>query len=69
MDRRGIVEIAGAALACSLAAAITFQVVASTVDWILVIGIGMTAAIAAAANYQARTAHSAAVADSAPRPD
>lgn len=66
MDRRGIAEIGGAALACAAAAAITFQVVAGTIDWLLVVGIGMTAAIAAAANYQARTTHSSMVADEAP---
>ena len=69
MDRRGIAEIGGAALACEAAAAITFRVVAGTIDWLLVVGIGITAAIAAAANYQARTAHSNAVADSAPQSD
>ena len=66
MDTRGLAEIAGASLACAVAAAGTFQVVAGTVDWLMVVGIGMTAAIAAAANYQARTTHSDAVADSAP---
>lgn len=66
MDRRGTVEIGAAAIACAAAAAITFEVVAGRIDWLLVVGIGMTAAIAAAANYQARTSHSAAVADEAP---
>lgn len=66
MDCRGIAEMGGAALACAAAAAGTFQVVAGTIDWLLVTGIGMTATIAAAANYRARTSHSDAVADTAP---
>ena len=66
MDRRGNVESGGAALACAVAAAVTFQVVAGAVDWVLVIGIGMCAGIAGAANYRARTGHSESVADEAP---
>lgn len=66
MEQRGIVEAGGAALACALAAAGTFQVVAGVVDWVLVVGIGMCAGIAGAANYRARTGHSANVADEAP---
>ncbi|SFS11672.1 hypothetical protein SAMN05216559_3920 [Halomicrobium zhouii] len=66
MDQRGAAESGGAALACAVAAAATFQVVASTVDWALVLGIGMCAGIAGAANYQARTKHSDHVADEAP---
>lgn len=63
MDRRGLVESGGAAVACALAAAATFQVVAGTIDWVLVLGIAMCAAIAASANYRARVGHSEQVAD------
>ena len=66
MEQRGMVESGGAALACALAAAVTFSFVAGTVDWVLVIGIGTCAAIAGAANYRARTGHSQRVADEAP---
>lgn len=66
MERRGILEAGGAALACSLAAVGTFRVVAGAVDWVLVVGIGTCAAIAGAANYRARTGHSDRVADEAP---
>lgn len=66
MEKRGMLESGGAALACAIAAAVTFRVVAGGVDWILVLGIGMCAGIAGAANYQARTGHSAKVADEAP---
>lgn len=66
MERRGMVESGGAALACAVAAAATFQVILGGVDWILVVGIGMCAGIAGAANYQARTNHSDLVADEAP---
>ena len=67
MERRGMGEVGGAALACALAATGTFQVVAGTIDWVLVAGIGLCAGIAGAANYQARTSHSEQVADEAPR--
>jgi|AntDeeMinimDraft_4_1070355.scaffolds.fasta_scaffold00155_14 hypothetical protein len=66
MDRRGIAESGGAALACALAAAATFQALDVTIDWALVLGFGMCAGIAGAANYQARTKHSEKVADEAP---
>ena len=66
MDRRGLVESGGTALACALAAAGTFQFVAGTIDWVLVLGIAMCAAIAASANYRARVDHSEQVADEAP---
>lgn len=66
MEQRGMVEAGGAALACAVAAAVTFQVVGGTVDWVFVLGIGMCAGIAGAANYQGRTKHSEKVADEAP---
>ena len=66
MERRGTIEAGGAAVACAVAAAATFQVVTGGIDWALVVGIGMCAAIAGAANYQARTTHSEQVADEAP---
>lgn len=66
MEQRGMVESGGAAVACAVAAAVTFQVVAGGIDWALVLGIGMCAGIAGAANYQARSGHSAKVADEAP---
>lgn len=66
MDRRGAAESGGAALACAVAAAATFQAVAGAIDWALVLGIGTCAGIAGAANYQARTKHSERVADEAP---
>lgn len=66
MDRRGTVESGGAAVACAVAAAATFQVVAGAIDWALVLGIGVCAGIAGAANYRARVGHSENVADEAP---
>jgi len=39
MDRRGIAESGGAALACALAAAATFQALDVTIDWALVLGV------------------------------
>lgn len=69
MDQRHVLEGGGAAVACTVAAAATFQYVAGTVDWVFVLGIGLCAAIAASANYRARTAHSEQVADEAPTVD
>lgn len=66
MEKRGMAESGGAALACALAAAVTFQFVAGMIDWTLVVGIGTSAGIAGAANYQARITHSQKVADEAP---
>jgi predicted ABC-type sugar transport system permease subunit len=66
MDGYWLAEVGGAALACVLAAAVTFQVVGGSVNVPVVAGIGTTAAIAAAANRQARHRHAAAVADEAP---
>ncbi|WP_226011559.1 hypothetical protein [Halomicrobium salinisoli] len=66
MDRREAIEAGGAALACMVAGAGTFYAVAGAVDWVLVLGIGMCAAIAAAANYRARVGHAEQVADEAP---
>ncbi|WP_225332764.1 hypothetical protein [Halomicrobium urmianum] len=66
MDRREALEAGGAALACMVAATGTFYAVAGVVDWALVLGIGVSAAIAAAANYRARVGHAEQVADEAP---
>lgn len=66
MDGYWLAEVGGAALACALAAAVTFAVVGGSVNVPLAVGIGMTAAIAAAANRQARRRHAAAVAEEAP---
>lgn len=66
MDGRHALEAGGAAVACLLSAAGTFQYVAGTVDWAFVAGIGLCAALAASANYRARTGHSEQVADEAP---
>lgn len=66
MEQRHVVEAGGTAVACTIAAAATFQVVGGAIDWAFVLGIGLCAAIAASANYQARTSHSEQVADSAP---
>lgn len=69
MEQRQVLEAGGTALACTIAAAATFQYVGGAIDWAFVLGIGLCAAIAAAANYQARTSHSEQVADSAPTVD
>lgn len=66
MDVHWLAEVGGAAVACALAAGVTTQVVAGELNLMLVAGIGMTAAIAAAANRQARERHTAAVAEEAP---
>lgn len=57
MDVYWVAEVGGAALACTVAAAVTTQVVANTIDPMLALGIGMVAGIAAAANRQARVSH------------
>lgn len=66
MNAYWLAEVGGTALACALAAAVTMEVVAGAMDLMLVVGIAMTAAIAAAANRQARERHTAAVAEEAP---
>jgi len=69
MEQRHVLEAGGSAVACTVAAAATFQYVAGAIDWAFVLGIGVCAAIAASANYQARTSHSEHVADEAPTVD
>lgn len=66
MERRGIAEAVAGALLSGGVAAGTLLAVAGTVDWVLVAGLAMGAAIAAAANYRARTGHAEAVAGEAP---
>ena len=66
MDRRHAVEAGGAAVACTLAAGLTFEFVAGRIDPAFVLGIGLCAGIAASANYRARTGHSERVAAEAP---
>jgi hypothetical protein len=61
MDRRGIVEVGGATLACGVAAALTLSWFGG-INWPLVLGIGICAGIAAAANYTAREKHASQVA-------
>jgi|GEM_PF-2006135 len=69
MEQRHALEAGGAAVACFVAAAGTFQFVAGAIDWVFVFGIGLCAGIAASANYRARTSHSEQVADEAPTVD
>jgi hypothetical protein len=69
MEQRHALEAGGTAVACSVAAAGTFQFVAGAIDWVFVLGIGLCAGIAASANYRARTSHSEQVADEAPTVD
>ena len=59
-------EAGAAALISGAVAAGTVWMVAGTIDWMLVVGLAAGAAIAAAANYRARTGHADAVADEAP---
>ena len=66
METRGIVEAVAAGLTSGVAAAGTLQVVAGTIDLPLVVGLAAGAAIAAAANYRARTGHAETVAEEAP---
>ena len=66
MDRRGIAEAGGAALVSGVVAIGALLLVVGYIDWVLVIGLAVGVAIAAAANYRARTGHADAVAAEAP---
>jgi|GEM_PF-975772 hypothetical protein len=66
MERRGIAEAGGAALGSGVLAIGTLWQVVGYVDWVLVVGLAAGVAIAAAANYRARTGHADAVKTQAP---
>ncbi|MDS0281824.1 hypothetical protein [Haloarcula onubensis] len=66
MERRGIAEAGGAALASALLAIGALWLAVGYIDWVLVVGLAAGVAIAAAANYRARTGHADAVATEAP---
>lgn len=66
MDRRGLAEVGGAALGSGVLAAAGLLVIVGRLDWVLIVGLAAGVAIAAAANYRARTKHAAKVADQAP---
>jgi len=66
MDRRHVAEAGGTAVACTVAAALTFEFVGGRIDPAFVLGIGLCAGIAESANYRARTGHSERVAAEAP---
>ncbi|WP_336336148.1 hypothetical protein [Haloarcula brevis] len=66
MDRRGIAEVGGLSLAGGVLGTVAQQAVVGSVDWVLVAGLVACVAIAAAANYRARTGHAAQVATEAP---
>jgi hypothetical protein len=66
MEQRGVLEAGGAALVSAGLAIGVLVVVVGAIDWVLVAGLAIGAAIAAAANYRARTGHADAVAEEAP---
>ncbi len=66
MERRGIAEAGGAALVSALLAIAALWLAVGYVDWVLVASTAIGVAIAAAANYRARTGHADAVATEAP---
>ncbi|PSP62970.1 hypothetical protein BRC76_03840 [Halobacteriales archaeon QH_8_67_36] len=66
MDRRGIAEAGGGALVSGLLAIGVLWFAVGYVDWVLVVGLAAGVAIAAAANYRARTGHADAIATEAP---
>lgn len=66
MERRALLEVGGATAISVALAAVAVYVLVGGINWPMVVGAGMMAALATAANYRARTTHSAAVADEAP---
>lgn len=66
MERRGLAEAGGAALASAALAIAALWLAVGYVDWVLVVGLAAGVAIAAAANYRGRTGHADAVATEAP---
>jgi hypothetical protein len=67
MEQRGIAEAGAAAGISGAVAAGTLVVVAGTIDWPVVVGLAAGGALAAAANYRARTGHAEGVAEEAPQ--
>ena len=66
MEQRAIAEAGGAALVSALVAIGGLWLAVGYVDWVLVVGLAIGVAIAAAANYRARTGHAEAVETEAP---
>jgi len=66
MDRRGLAESLGAGLVSGVLAVVGQWFAVGAVDWVLVVGLVAGVAIAAAANYRARTGHAEAVVEEAP---
>ena len=66
MDRRGLAESLGAGLGTGLLTTVAQLLVVDTVSWIPVVGLVLCVALAAAANYRARTGHAETVASEAP---
>ncbi|MBX0286941.1 hypothetical protein [Haloarcula salinisoli] len=66
MERRGIAEAGGAALVSGVLAIGALWLAVGYIDWVLVVGLALGAAIAAAANYRARTGHADTVKTEAP---
>ncbi|WP_135303377.1 hypothetical protein [Haloarcula amylovorans] len=66
MDGRGIAEVVGSALVSGGLAVAGLWLFAGYIDWVLVVGLTVGVAIAAAANYRGRTGHADRVAAEAP---
>lgn len=66
MDRRGCLETGAITLAAGLATVGVLQASPGGFDWSLLLGVLVGTALAAAANYRARTGHAEQVADTAP---
>ena len=66
MDQRGLLEAGGAAVVSGALATAGLWLFAGGVDWVLVVGLTAGVALAAAANYRARTGHADGVAAEAP---
>jgi len=66
MDQRGLLEAGGAAVVSGGLATAGLWLFVGAVDWVLVTGLTVGVAIAAAANYRARTGHADGVAEEAP---
>lgn len=66
MNRRGLAETVGSALVSGGLAAAALQLFVGRINWVLVVGLALCVALAAAANYRARTGHANRVADKAP---
>ena len=66
MDQRGLLEAGGAAVVSGTLATAGLWLFADSIDWVVVVGLSVGVALAAAANYRARTGHAAGVAAEAP---